>query len=62
MLDATGFSPLVFEAADVLAPNGVLILASVTGGDRTAEVPTDHINQGFVLGNKVMRMRIAGPA
>jgi glucose 1-dehydrogenase len=54
ILDATGFSPLVFEAADVLAPNGVLILASVTGGDRTAEVPTDHINQGFVLGNKVM--------
>lgn len=54
ILDATGFSPLVFAAADVLAPNGVLILASVTGGDRTAEVPTDHINQGFVLGNKVM--------
>jgi threonine dehydrogenase-like Zn-dependent dehydrogenase len=54
ILDATGFSPLAFEAADVLAPNGVLILASVTGGDRTAELPTDRINQGFVLGNKVM--------
>jgi glucose 1-dehydrogenase len=54
ILDATGYSPLVFEAADVLAANGVLILASVTGGDRTADVPTDHINQGFVLGNKVM--------
>jgi threonine dehydrogenase-like Zn-dependent dehydrogenase len=25
----------------------------VTGGDRTAPVPTDRINQGFVLGNKV---------
>ena len=54
ILESTGFSPLVFEAADVLAPNGVLILASVTGGGRTAEVPADHINQGFVLGNKVM--------
>jgi threonine dehydrogenase-like Zn-dependent dehydrogenase len=54
ILDATGYSPLAFEAADVLARNGVLVLASVTGGDRTAEVPTDHINQGFVLGNKVM--------
>jgi threonine dehydrogenase-like Zn-dependent dehydrogenase len=54
IFDATGYSPLVFEAADVLAPNGVLVLASVTGGDRTAEVPVDHINQGFVLGNKVM--------
>jgi threonine dehydrogenase-like Zn-dependent dehydrogenase len=54
ILDATGFSPLVFEAAQVLAKNGVLILASVTGGDRRVDVPSDMINQGFVLGNKVM--------
>ncbi|MFL5775518.1 MAG: glucose 1-dehydrogenase [Chloroflexota bacterium] len=54
MLEATGYSPLVFEAADVLAPNGVLILGSVTGGSRTATVPADRINQGFVLHNKVM--------
>jgi glucose 1-dehydrogenase len=54
MLEATGFSPLVFEAADVLGKNGVLVLASVTGGDRRVEVPADQINQGFVLGNKVM--------
>jgi glucose 1-dehydrogenase len=54
MLEATGFSPLVFEAAEALGKNGVLILASVTGGDRKAEVPADMINQGFVLGNKVM--------
>jgi threonine dehydrogenase-like Zn-dependent dehydrogenase len=54
MLEATGFSPLVFEAAEALGKNGVLVLASVTGGDRKAEVPADMINQGFVLGNKVM--------
>jgi glucose 1-dehydrogenase len=54
ILDATGFSPLVFEAAQVLGKNGVLVLASVTGGDRRVEVPSDMINQGFVLGNKVM--------
>jgi threonine dehydrogenase-like Zn-dependent dehydrogenase len=54
MLDATGFSPLVFEAAQVLGKNGVLVLASVTGGDRRVEVPSDAINEGFVLGNKVM--------
>jgi threonine dehydrogenase-like Zn-dependent dehydrogenase len=54
ILEATGFSPLVFDAAQVLAKNGVLVLLSVTGGDRTAEVNTDHVNQGFVLGNKVM--------
>jgi threonine dehydrogenase-like Zn-dependent dehydrogenase len=54
MFEATGFSPLVFEAAEALGRNGVLVLASVTGGDRKAEVPADKINQGFVLGNKVM--------
>jgi threonine dehydrogenase-like Zn-dependent dehydrogenase len=54
IVDATGSSPLAFAAAEILGKNGVLILASVTGGDVTAELPTDHINQGFVLGNKVM--------
>jgi threonine dehydrogenase-like Zn-dependent dehydrogenase len=54
MFEATGFSPIAFQAAHVLGKNGVLVLASVTGGGRTAEVPTDMINQGFVLGNKVM--------
>ena len=54
MLEATGFSPLAFEAAEALGKNGVLVLASVTGGDRRIEVPADRINQGFVLGNKVM--------
>src|SRR5437763_2859413 len=54
VIEATGFSPLVFEAADALGKNGVLILVSVTGGDRRVEVPSDMINQGFVLGNKVM--------
>jgi hypothetical protein len=32
----------------------VLILSSVTGGNTQATVNTDKINQGFVLGNKVM--------
>jgi threonine dehydrogenase-like Zn-dependent dehydrogenase len=54
MLEATGFSPLVFEAAEALGKNGVLILSSVTGGDTMVEVRADRINQGFVLGNKVM--------
>ena len=54
IFDATGFSPLALGAAEVLGKNGVLVLASVTGGDLTAELPTDKINQGFVLGNKVM--------
>src|SRR6266568_7300563 len=54
IFDATGFSPIVWEAAEVLGKNGVLVLASITGGDRKAEINLDKINQGFVLGNKVM--------
>jgi threonine dehydrogenase-like Zn-dependent dehydrogenase len=54
MFDATGFSPIVWEAAEVLGKNGVLVLASITGGDRRVEINSDRINQGFVLGNKVM--------
>lgn len=54
IFEASGFSPLVFQAAEALGKNGVLVLSSVTGGDKTAEVNADKINQGFVLGNKVM--------
>lgn len=54
ILEATGYSPIVFEAMEALGKNGVLILSSVTGGNRIAEVPADRINLGFVLGNKVM--------
>jgi hypothetical protein len=37
-----------------LGKNGVLVLSSVTGGDRMVTVPADRINLEFVLGNKVM--------
>ena len=54
IFEATGSSSVVFEAASVLGKNGVLILSSVTGGDRKIEIPADKINLDFVLGNKVM--------
>ena len=54
IFEATGFSPIVFEGMQALGKNGVLILSSVTGGDRKIEVPADRINLEFVLGNKVM--------
>ena len=54
IFEATGFSPIVFDAMQALAKNGVLVLSSVTGGDRKIEVPSDKINLDFVLGNKVM--------
>ena len=54
IFEASGFSPLAFQAAEALGKNGVLVLSSVTGGEKKVEVNTDRINQGFVLGNKVM--------
>ncbi len=54
IFEATGFSPLVFEAMQHLGKNGVLILSSVTGGQRKVEVPSDAINLSMVLGNKVV--------
>ncbi len=52
MFEATGFSP-AFEAMEALGKNGVLVLSSVTGGNRKMEVPTDAIN--LVLQRRVMR-------
>jgi threonine dehydrogenase-like Zn-dependent dehydrogenase len=54
IFEATGFSPLAFEAMEHLGKNGVLVLSSVTGGGRKIDVPADRINLDFVLGNKVM--------
>jgi threonine dehydrogenase-like Zn-dependent dehydrogenase len=55
IFECTGYSPIVFEAMQALNQNGVLILSSVTGGERKVDaVPADKINQQFVLGNKVM--------
>jgi glucose 1-dehydrogenase len=55
IVEATGFSPLVFEAMEFLGRNGVLVLTGIAGGDRQADmVHADHILQSFVLGNKVV--------
>lgn len=54
MFEATGYSPVVFEAMECLGKNGVLVLASVTGGDRQHAIPADKINLDFVLGNKLV--------
>jgi len=55
VFECTGFSPIIFDAMQSLSENGILILSSVTGGDRTTDaVPSDKINQMFVLGNRAM--------
>jgi threonine dehydrogenase-like Zn-dependent dehydrogenase len=54
VLEATGSAAVAFDAMEILAPNGVLCLLSVTGGSGTNEEPIDRINQRLVLGNQVV--------
>jgi glucose 1-dehydrogenase len=54
VVEGTGSSAVVFESMQALAKNGVLVLTSITGGNRMLEVSADRINLEFVLGNKVM--------
>jgi len=53
IFEATGASSVVFESMQALGKNGVLVLSSVTGGNKMVEIPADKINLDFVLGNKV---------
>jgi glucose 1-dehydrogenase len=54
VIEATGVSRVVFDAMEILGPNGVLCLLSVTGGDTVNPEPIDLINQKLVLGNQVV--------
>ena len=54
VIEATGVSRVVFDAMEILGPNGVLCLLSVTGGDTMNAEPIDLINQRLVLGNQVV--------
>ena len=54
IFEGTGNSSVVFDSMQALGKNGVLVLASVTGGDKMISIPADRINLEFVLGNKVM--------
>lgn len=53
-VEATGASSVAFAAMQILGPNGVLCLLSVTGGFTVAQEPIDRINQQLVLGNQVV--------
>ncbi len=54
VVEATGFSPLAFEAIDLVGPNGVVCLTGVSSGGRRLEIPADHLNLEMVLENKVV--------
>ena len=44
----------MFDAAAILATNGVLVLSGVTAGERVVDVDANAFNQGLVLGNKIV--------
>ena len=54
IVEATGNSALAFEAMQHLGHNGVVVWASITGGDKQIDVPSDSINLNWVLGNKLL--------
>lgn len=54
ILEATGSAKVAFTAMEMLAPNGVVCLLSVTGGQTEMAEPIDAINQRLVLGNQVV--------
>jgi threonine dehydrogenase-like Zn-dependent dehydrogenase len=54
VIEATGFSPLAWQCAEVVGLNGVVCLLSVTGGEKTVELKSDALNDRMVLGNRLM--------
>src|SRR5256886_3047316 len=54
IFEGTGNSSVVFDSMQTLGKNGVLVLSSVTGGDKMISIPADRINLEVVLGDKVI--------
>ena len=54
IVEATGAAQVAFEAMEVLNLNGALVWTSVTGGEKSIEVPANKINLDWVLGNKLL--------
>jgi len=54
IVEATGYAPLVFEAAEHLAMDGVLCMLGVSGESGEVTVEASQFNNRFVLGNRLM--------
>jgi threonine dehydrogenase-like Zn-dependent dehydrogenase len=54
VIECTGHGPLVFELADVVAPDAVICLTGISSGTRTVTVGLDEINKEIVLENTVL--------
>ena len=54
IIEETGSSSVALHSMMVVGTNGVVVLTSVTGGDKKIEICADCFNQGLVLGNKAI--------
>ncbi|MCD8533841.1 MAG: glucose 1-dehydrogenase [Verrucomicrobia bacterium] len=54
IIESTGHSGVAFEAMEILNLNGAMVWTSITGGQRSIQVPSDKINLEWVLGNKLL--------
>jgi glucose 1-dehydrogenase len=54
VIECTGHGPLVFELANVVAPDAVICLTGISSGTRTVTVGLDQVNKAMVLENTVL--------
>jgi threonine dehydrogenase-like Zn-dependent dehydrogenase len=54
IIEETGSSSVALHAMMVAGTNGVVVLTSITGGDKKIEICADCFNHGLVLGNKTI--------
>jgi threonine dehydrogenase-like Zn-dependent dehydrogenase len=62
VFEATGYSPLAFEAMEIVGNNGIVCLSGVSGGERQHTISADRLSMEIVLSNKVIFGTVsAGP-
>ncbi len=54
VIEATGFAPLIFDAARLLKPDGVVSLLGVSGSATEVTVEARAFNNSMVLGNQLI--------
>ena len=54
VIECTGHGPLVFELAEVVAPDAVICLTGISSGTRTVTIGLDQLNKAMVLENTVL--------
>ncbi|MGC9514917.1 glucose 1-dehydrogenase [Methanocrinis sp.] len=54
IVEETGSSTVALHSIMIVGTNGVVVLASITGGEKRMEICSDCFNQGLVLGNRAV--------